>query len=107
VRIAIFAVGLAGPLILVGSLAWRFGLGFDAPWYLLELVSVGYVGTVPVVITLAAAAAAAQLAAAAAGRYAPYPSAEERGPRGPIREVIRTVVLTTRARRRVTRARGT
>ena len=108
IRLAIFAVGLAGPLIVLASLAWRFGLGFDAPWYLLELIGVGYVGTVPVAITLMGAAAAAQLAAAAAGRYAPYPALEERGPRGPIRDVIRAVVLTIRARRRaaLTRARG-
>jgi hypothetical protein len=103
VRLTIFAVGLTGPLIVPGSLAWRFDLGLDAPWYLLELVGVGYVATVPVVITLAGAAAAAQLAAAAAGRYAPYPEPHERGPRGPIRGVIRALVLAARARRRVAR----
>ena len=52
----------------------RFGLGFDAPWYLLELVALGYVQTTrDVAITLGGAACAAQLAAVAAGRYAPYP----------------------------------
>ena len=56
------------------SLAWRYGLGFDAPWYLLELVGIGYIKPIAVVIVLAGAAAAAQLAAAAAGRYAPYPT---------------------------------
>ena len=40
VRIALFLAGLAGPAIVVCSLAWRFGLGLDAPWYLLELVAV-------------------------------------------------------------------
>ena len=80
VRLAVFAAGLAGAAIVLVSLAWRFGLGLDAPWYLLELVSVGYVKATPVVIALAAAAAAAQLAAAAAGRYAPYPDARERRP---------------------------
>jgi peptidase M28-like protein len=105
VRLVLFAAGLAGPLIVLGSLAWRFGLGFDAPWYLLELVGVGYVATFPVAIALAGAAAAGQLAAGAAGRYAPYPAPHERR-RGPIREVIRAVVLTTRARRRVARSRG-
>ena len=99
-RLAIFTAGLAGPLIVLGSLAWRFGLGLDAPWYLLELVGVGYVTTAPIAITLAGAAAAAQLAAGAAGRYAPYPAPHERGRRGPIRAVIRAVVLTTRASRR-------
>jgi hypothetical protein len=47
----------------------------------------------------------------AAGRYAPYPEPGERPARGPIRELIRTVILTFRARRRVTddrqRALGT
>jgi hypothetical protein len=100
VRLALFAVGLIGPLIVVASLAWRFGLGLDAPWYLLELVGLGYVTTTPVVLVLAGTAAAGQLAAAAAGRYAPYPEAHERGPRGPIRELVRTIVLATRAHRR-------
>ena len=39
VRALVFAVGLIGPLLLLGSLAVRFGLGFDAPWYVLELVA--------------------------------------------------------------------
>lgn len=103
-RLGVFALGLVGPAIVVLSLAWRFGLGFDAPWYLLQLVVVGYVKTVPVVIVLFGAAAAAQLAAAAAGRYAPYPDARERGPRGPLRELVRTLVLGVRARRRAKEA---
>ena len=77
-RIAVFCAGLVGPLLVLGSLAWRFGLGLDAPWYLLELVGVGYIPTIAVAITLAGAAAGAQLAASAAGRYAPYPDARER-----------------------------
>ena len=43
-RFALFLLGLAGPALLIVELAWRFGLGFDAPWYLLELAGVGYVG---------------------------------------------------------------
>jgi hypothetical protein len=99
-RLAVFAAGLLGPAILLCSLAWRFGLGLDAPWYLLQLVVVGYVKTTPLVIVLAGAAAGAQLAAAAAGRYAPYPEARERGPRGPLRELVRLLILGARARRR-------
>ena len=34
----LLVAGLAGPALIVLSLAFRFGLGFDAPWYLLELV---------------------------------------------------------------------
>jgi hypothetical protein len=100
VRIALFAAGLAGPGLIGGSLAWRFGLGLDAPWYLLELVELRYVKGAAVVIALAGAAAAAQLASASAGRYAPYPGASERGPRGPVRELVRVFVLGARARRR-------
>jgi hypothetical protein len=109
VRLGLFALGIAGPAIVVLSLAWRFGLGLDAPWYLVLLVVVGYVKTTPVVIFLAGAAAASQLAAIAAGRYAPYPDARERRRRCPLRAPIRLVVLGVRARRtemRATRAVG-
>jgi hypothetical protein len=103
VRLAVFALGLSGPAILLFSFAWRFGLGFDAPWYLLELVGIGYVKTFSFAIVLAGTAAATQLAAG--GRYAPYPAPHERGPRGPFRELVRTVVLGIRARRRTTGVR--
>jgi hypothetical protein len=99
-RAFVFALGLVGPLLVVLSLALRIGLGFDAPWYLLELVAVGYVHVPAVAITLCGAACAAQLAVVAAGRYAPYPPAGERPVRGPLRELVRRVVLTIRARRR-------
>jgi hypothetical protein len=102
VRVALFAAGLVGPFLVLASLAWRFDLGFDAPWYLLELVALGYVTLPPVAIALAGTGAAAQLAAAAAGRYAPYPDARDRSPRGPIRELVRRTVLTARAHRRRT-----
>jgi Peptidase family M28 len=87
-RAGVLAAGLAGPALLVGSFAFRFDLGFDAPWYVLELVAIGYVPLPSVVITLAWLAAAGQLTAVAAGRYAPYPSARERPPRGPVRLLI-------------------
>jgi len=106
VRLAVFALGLSGPVIVLISLAWRYGLGFDAPWYLLELVGIGYVKTFSVAIVLAGTAAATQLAAAAGGRYAPYPDPRERGPRGPFRELVRAVVLRARARRREAAARA-
>jgi len=106
-RLGLFALGLAGPALVLVSLGWRFGLGLDAPWYLLTLVSVGYVHPLPVLIALAAAAPAGQLAAAAAGRYAPYPDVRERGPRGPIRNAVRAVVLGARARRVEARRRAT
>ncbi len=107
VRLALFALGLAGPAIVVLSLAWRFGLGFDAPWYLLELVGVGYIKTFAVAVALVGAAATSQLAMLAAGRYAPYPDPRERGPRGPIRELIRVLFLASGARRRPRARRAT
>ncbi len=98
-RLGLFAAGLAGPLALVGSFAVRFGLGLDAPWYLLSLAAVGYVTPPLVVAALVWAAAAGQVGALALGRYAPYPRADERPPRGPVREAIRRAVLASRRRR--------
>ena len=95
----LLVAGLAGPALIVLSLAIRFGLGFDAPWYLLELVSLGYVHVPAVAITLAGAACAAQLAAVTAHRYAPYPDRADRPRLGPFRSLVRALVLTARARR--------
>ncbi len=81
VRLGLFVLGLAGPAILVVSIGWRYGLGFDTPWYLLELAGIGYIKPTGVVIVLAGTAAAAQLAAGAAGRYAPYPARGRARPR--------------------------
>ena len=100
VRFALVAVGFAGPALLLGSLAFRFGLGLDAPWYLATLLAVDYVTLPALAIALAWLAASAQLAALAVGRYAPYPAAAERPPRGPLRELVRRTVLAVRARRR-------
>jgi hypothetical protein len=78
VRAAAVLAGFAGPLLLLASFALRFELGFDAPWYLIQLAAVGYVPLPAVGLALVWAAAAAQLTALAAGRYAPYPSRNER-----------------------------
>ena len=64
-----------------GSFAWRFELGFDAPWYVLELVAIGYVPLPAIVIALGWFAAAGQLAAIATGRYAPYRTSASARPR--------------------------
>ena len=100
VRAAVLAVGVIGPLLLLGSFAWRFGLGADAPWYVMQLVALGYVPLPMLLIALAWLAAAGQLTAVSAGRYAPYPTARERPPRGPIRELIRRLLLVFLAPRK-------
>jgi len=100
VRAAVLAVGVIGPLLLLGSFAWRFGLGADAPWYVMQLVALGYVPLPTLLIALAWLAAAGQLTAVSAGRYAPYPTARERPPRGPIRELIRRLLLVFLAPRK-------
>jgi hypothetical protein len=96
IALAVYAVGFAGPLLLLGSFAFRFQMGFDAPWYLLALTSVGYVPVPLVAAFLAWGAVASHMGALAAGRYAPYPAVHERPRRGPIRESIRQTVFLTR-----------
>jgi Peptidase family M28 len=100
VRGLVLLAGWAGPLLLLASFARRFELGLDAPWYLARLAAVGYVAPPALLIGFGWLAAAAQLGALTAGRYAPYPTARERPPRGPIRELMRTLVVLVRGRRR-------
>jgi len=99
-RLAVLGAGFLGPLLLLGSFASRYGLGLDAPWYLAELTATGYVRLAAVAIAVAWLGAAGQMTALTIGRYAPYPSARERPPRGPLREGVRRIVLTVRATRR-------
>jgi hypothetical protein len=101
VRAAVLVTGFAGPLLLLGSFAWRYELGADAPWYVAQLAALGYVPVPALLISLAWLASAGQLAAVSSGRYAPYPSARERPPRGPIRELVRRLLLAALGRRRV------
>ena len=104
-RFLVLLLGLTGPLLILFSLGIRYGLGLDAPWYLLELIALGYIPPATIAVALAGIACAAQLGAVAAGRYAPYPAAGDRPARGPLRELVRSVVLTLRAHRRVTEER--
>jgi hypothetical protein len=99
-RAALLLAGFAGPALLVWSLSERLGLGADAAAYLVELVAIGYVPVPLVLLFLAWLAVSGQLAALSARRYAPYPSAEERPPRGPIRQLIGPGVLAIERRRR-------
>ena len=98
-RIAVLLLGFAGPALLLWDFAHRYGLGFDAPWYIAWLFALGYAPLPGFAIALGWAAAAGQLVALAGRRYAPYPSAAERPPRGPIRETIRRLELARRRRR--------
>jgi hypothetical protein len=99
-RAIVLVAGFAGPLLLLWSFADRYGLGWDTPWYIAWLFALGYAPVPGFVIALACAAAAGQLVALVGGRYAPYPSAAERPPRGPLRQIIRRLVFAQRRRRR-------
>jgi hypothetical protein len=100
IQVVALAAGFLGPLLLVGSLATRLGLGFDAPWYLAQLAAVGYVRWPSLLVAGAWLAVAAQLTAIVARRYAPYPNAAERPRLGPARRLLRRAVITTRRRPR-------
>ena len=104
-RAAVFLAGFLGPGYLVWSFATHYELGWDAPWYIAKLFAVGYAPLPLFVIGLAWLAAAGQLAALAADRYAPYPAAGERPRRGPVRELIRTLIFAPRRRAAVGEAR--
>ena len=95
-RAGVFLVGLVGPAYLVWTFATHYGLGWDAPWYIAKLFAVGYAPLPLLIVGLGWLAAAGQVAALAAGRYAPYPAPQERPRRGPVRELIRTLVFTQR-----------
>jgi len=97
--------GFAGAALLLWSFAGRYGLGWDTPWYIAWLYTLGYAPAQGLAIGLGWLAGAAQLVAITAGRYAPYPSAAERPPRGPVREVVRRAALARRRRRASERAR--
>ena len=98
---ATLLLGFAGPVLLLWEFGDRFGLGLDAPWYVLQLVAIGHVSPVALVLFVGWAAAAGQLAALTASRYAPYPGERERPPLGPVRRTVRHAVLSSRTRRRL------
>jgi hypothetical protein len=95
-RALVLIAGFTGPALILWSFAWRYRLGWDAPWYVAKLFVVGYAPLPLLVIAFAWLAAAGQLVAIAGGRYAPYPGERERPPRGPLRELIRRIVLARR-----------
>ena len=99
-RLGVLALGFAGPALLLGSFAGRYGLGWDAPWYLAELRAVGYVPFIVVPFLAVWLAGTGQLAALTVRRYAPYPEAAELPPRGPVRRVAGRALVAVRTRRR-------
>jgi hypothetical protein len=99
-RVGVLALGFAGPVLLIGEFAGRYGLGWDAPWYLAELRIVGYVPFVVLPLLVVWLAGAGQLAALSVRRYAPYPDVAELPPRGPVRRVMRRTYLAVLNRRR-------
>ncbi|MDQ3876019.1 MAG: M28 family metallopeptidase, partial [Actinomycetota bacterium] len=105
VRAAVLLAGFGGVALLLASFAVRFGLGLDAPWYVMRLAADGGVAIPLVVAFLAWLAAAGQLAAVSAGRYAPYPTPAERALRRPFRRGVRRLVLALRRPRKAAPAR--
>jgi Peptidase family M28 len=99
-KLVALAGGFLGPLLLVGSVATRLGLGLDAPWYLAQLAAVGYVKLPTLLVVGAWMAVAAQLSATVARRYAPYPTAAERPRLGPARRLLRRAAVASRSRGR-------
>ncbi len=95
-RLLLYAAGFAGPVALVAAFGVRLGLGLDAPWYVATLFSVGYAPWTLFVLLLAWGAAAGQIGAVLFGRYAPYPSEDERPERGLVRESVRRAALLVR-----------
>jgi hypothetical protein len=96
----VLALGFAGPALLLGEFAGRYGLGWDAPWYLAELRAVGYIPFVVMPLLVIWLGGAGQLAALSVRRYAPYPDVAELPPRGPVRRVLRRTYLAVHNRRR-------
>jgi hypothetical protein len=88
-RVALFGVGLAGPVLGLVLLGRQLGLSVvDAALYVIDLVTVGYLPLLPALLGLMWAAAAAQMGALAFGRYAPYAGGAEPPPSGPIRRAL-------------------
>jgi peptidase M28-like protein len=102
VRLGVLTLGFTGPMLLVGSFAGRFGLGWDTPWYLAELRAVGYIPFIVMPFLVIWSACAGQLAALATRRYAPYPAASELPPSGPLRRLLRGAIVDARGRSRRT-----
>lgn len=88
-RVALFALGLVGPLAGVALVGRELALtAVETPLYVLGLVTVGYVSWAAVLLAVGWLAAAAQIGAVAVGRYGPYARGAEPPPPGPIRRAL-------------------
>ncbi len=100
-QLATYAVGFVGPAVFLVSLMTRFGLGIDAFWYALTLVSTGTISVPLVVLAAIWCAGAMQVGVVLLGRYAPYRPSKRRagplawlGPRGSVPETSPTRTAT-------------
>jgi Peptidase family M28 len=85
-RVGMFLLGLAGPLVGLVLLANELGVSWiDAALYAVGLVTVGYVSFGTTVVALVWAAAAAQIGALAFGRYGAYAGGADPPPPGALR----------------------
>jgi hypothetical protein len=83
-RVALFLAGLAGPFLGLLLLASQLGLSLPrTAFYVLGLMTSGYLPLRSLVLALAWVVGAAQVAALAFGRYAPYA-----GGIGPVRQAL-------------------
>lgn len=106
VQLLVLAAGFGGVGLLAWSFGARYGLGWDAPWYVARLYALGYAPLPAAVIALGWLAGAAQLVALVGGRYAPYPPASERRGRGPLRGLLRWLLIERRRRAPATARRA-
>ncbi|HWG56407.1 MAG TPA: M28 family peptidase [Gaiellaceae bacterium] len=74
-RVALLALGAVTPLLVLAAAGAPGALGAEAVWYVLSLVSTGYVSLISVAFAVVWLAAGAQLAAVVAGRYGAHGSA--------------------------------
>jgi hypothetical protein len=91
-RIAVFLLGLVGPL--AGLVVLGSELSSSPPstaFYVAALAAVGYIPWFSVVLALAWGAAAAQVGALAFGRYAAYAEGRQPPPSGPVRRSLTRV----------------
>ncbi len=70
-RDALYGVGLLGPVLATVAIGTSLGLGFDTPYYLVSLMTLGFIPWTTVLVLITWTAIASQLGALAAGRYRP------------------------------------